>query len=598
MRQLKFKVPGPSIDWTRIKLRLRSLTVLLGGLLRRPKGSTSTKPKPSATATPFTRTFDRVADWAVVKASRGSSDWSTVKKRLSDTKITLDWAALKEAIRPPTVVLSFDEDAVRMVVLRGGRVVDWGMGKLPDESISEEQEAGSRDAAFATSLRSLLEEHSIRRCRVVTELPLYASLLRHLTMPNIPRRFLGEVIISEVVETIPFSKEEVEITWQVHGGDADQKVFAVALRKEAIDNHVRLLEQADVRPSQTYPKAVALALAAGKPDAIVAHITSSQADIVLVRERMPQVVNQLVFPEGGEDSEKQAEAVVSAVEQMAGYYQDYQAFAAVDRSASLPVILAGEVLKEDPLADGIRKALKQREVLHCAPPIEYPEHFPASEYAVNLGLALASQATAKREIFGVKAVHTNLLPERYLPRPLPVIPVVIFTVLLVLGAVAFTVAGRVEAKESEAERLTTGVERVERLYRLSRARAVKSYQDAEGLRNLVETVDSRLVGIQLQLQSLVTLAETVIDTALPPSVSIPGLAPLGDEISISGSAATYGDVLLYVENLRASGLFSSVLVQEVRGPGITGQQDGEESISFQLKLVVASTSDSEGEAEE
>ena len=476
--------------------------------------------------------------------------------------------------------------------------MDWGKGELPDESISEEQEAGSHDAAFATSLRSLMEEHSIRRCRVVTELPLYASLLRHLTMPNIPRRFLGEVITSEVVETIPFSEEEVEITWQLQGGDADQKVFAVALRKEAIDSHVRLLEQAGVRPSQTYPKAVALALAAGKADAIVAHITSSQADIVLVRERMPQVVNQLVFQEGGEDSGKQAEAVVSAVEQMAGYYQDYQAFAAVDRSESLPVVLAGEVSKEGPLADGIRQALQQREVLHCAPPIEYPEHFPASEYAVNLGLALASRATVKRGIFGFKAVYTNLLPERYLPRPLPVIPVAIFTVLLVLGAVVFTAAGRVEDKESEADMLTTRVERVERLYRLSSVRAMKSYKDAEGLRNLVNTVDSRFVGIQHQLQSLITLTETVIDTALPPSVSIPGLAPLGDEISVSGSAATHDDVLLYVENLRASGLFSSVLVQEVRGLGITGQQGGEESISFHVKLVEASTSDSEVKAEE
>ena len=127
---------------------------------------------------------------------------------------------------------------------------------------------------------------------------------------------------------------------------------------------------------------------------------------------------------------------------------------------------------------------------------------------------------------------------------------------------------------------------------------MKSYKDAEGLRNLVNTVDSRFVGIQHQLQSLITLTETVIDTALPPSVSIPGLAPLGDEISVSGSAATHDDVLLYVENLRASGLFSSVLVQEVRGLGITGQQGGEESISFHVKLVEASTSDSEVKAEE
>ena len=551
MRPLKFRIPGPSIDWARLKQRLRPPSVGLGWL-----------------------------------------------------KIALDWKAVKDTILTPTVVLSFEEGAIRIVVIRGGRVVAWGTGKLPDESIepiledqdSEEQDSGSQDAAYVETLRSLLDEHGIRRCRVVSEVPLYASLLRHLKLPNIPRRYLDEVIRSEVVETIPFSKEEVDVTWQIQGDGDDQKVFATALRIEAIDSHVRLLEQAGIHPSATYPKAVALAFAAGKPDAIVVHITSSQADIVLIRERIPQVVNQLALPEEGEDSQKQAEAVVSAVEQMAGYYQDYQAFAATDTGESLPVVLAGEISEEGPLVEGIRQAL-QREVHHCAPPIQLPEHFPTSEYAVNLGLALASRVSSKRRISGDKAASTNLLPERYLPRPLPVVPVAIFAVLLVVGATAFSATDRVTDKESEADRLSTRVERMERLYRASRARAVASYKEAEGFRDLVARVDSRLGDFQHQLQSLVSLTETIVDTALPPNVNIPGLTPLGDDITVSGSALTYDDVLLYVENLRASGLFSRVLVQGVRGTGISGQESGEESVSFQLKLSAVSASDPESQAE-
>ena len=263
----------------------------------------------------------------------------------------------------------------------------------------------------------------------LTDVPLYASLLRHLDLPDTPRRYLQQVAAAEVADTIPFSEDEVDIKWQIRSDGDERRVFAIAVPKDVIDRHVRLMEQAGSRPAATFSKAVALAFAAGTPNTIVVGVASTQAG----SDSVPQVVNRLVFPGGNTSPQARAEAVAGAVEQMAGYYQDYQAFGSADEGESLPVVVTGEVQDQATIAEALQQVL-QRDVIPCAPDLDYPEHFPASEYAVNLGLSLASRATGKEGVVSRKLTSINQLPARHLPRPLPALPIAVFAVLLILGA--------------------------------------------------------------------------------------------------------------------------------------------------------------------
>ena len=513
----------------------------------------------------------------------------------------MNWTKLKDTFRPPTMTLSFEDGLIRMVLFQGRQVVAWKTAYLPQEPSSEESDGISANEMYHAGLRSLLDEHTGRRYRVVTDIPLYASLLRHLELPDIPRRYLTEVIVSEVVDSIPFSEEEVEIKWRLRTGASDQKLFAIAVPRQVIEGHVKLLREAGAQPVATYSKAVALSLAAGTPDAIVVHLTSSQAAIVLVREGMPQVVNQLMLPGVGAHDPQQAEAVASAVEQMAGYYEGYQAFDAVGSSESLPVVLAGQLSDDGPLAQSLRQ-LMQREVLHCAPPLTYPEHFSPSEYMVNLGLALASQPAGKGQTIGQRESSISLLPEQYAPKPLPVVPVAVFAILLVLGAAAINVTTQVLQMESEVQDLSERVERLERLYTLGIKRAEGLHRKGLTKRDQVQELESRRAELRLDLKAQVELLETILDTAVPPSVKVPSVRPKGQKFTVTGTASDADDIPQYVENLRKSELFADVVIDEINGPCFTspcspGEGEDVEPLEFTLNVTMPSEPEEE-EAEE
>ncbi|MCI0439660.1 MAG: hypothetical protein L0177_11090, partial [Chloroflexi bacterium] len=158
-----------------------------------------------------------------------------------------------------TVALTVERGVVRIVVFRGKEAIAWGTAVpdgveeqeqeqeqeqhqgLPGESHAEattnaegstegeeggekpahttHQEVGSLRDSDGPRLRALLKDLPFRRTRFVTELPLYAPLLRFMQIPKIRRRFLQDVIVSELEDTLPFTKGEVDIKWQTRQGE-------------------------------------------------------------------------------------------------------------------------------------------------------------------------------------------------------------------------------------------------------------------------------------------------------------------------------------------------------------------------------------------
>ena len=104
------------------------------------------------------------------------------------------------------------------------------------------------------------------------------------------------MIVSEVLETIPFEREEVDISWQLRQDSEGQEVFAIAVPKGHLDSHVQLVREADLSPSAAYVKGAALTFAVGIQDVIVVHIEQERVATVLVRQCTPRVVHQQEFP--------------------------------------------------------------------------------------------------------------------------------------------------------------------------------------------------------------------------------------------------------------------------------------------------------------
>ncbi|MCH7625668.1 MAG: hypothetical protein IIC83_07065, partial [Chloroflexi bacterium] len=354
----------------------------------------------------------------------------------------------KDYLGRRTTTLTVENGVARIVVFEGNEVVAWGLAN-PDSDLRRLLGVGAQDENYPSRLEGLLEEIQLRRARIVTDLPLYTPLLRSFQLPKFRSKYLDPVILSEVLETIPFDERDVDVAWQYRQNNSGNEVFATAVPKTVVDKHIEVLRGLNVQPSAAYSRGTALAYAVGVPNAIVVHLAPEHSAVVLVRERAPQIIQELGLPEEAAGVERRIEVITHAVEQVGSYYQPLNGRS---EDPLPPVIITGEFSVESGLLAKLRVALSNEVISFVATDIVYPEHFPPQEYAVNIGLALGDRARTKlrNKIKGDRGPTINLLSDRHLPRPWPVWPAASFMTILMLVVLAINFTPLVGNLEVEA----------------------------------------------------------------------------------------------------------------------------------------------------
>jgi hypothetical protein len=505
-----------------------------------------------------------------------------------------------------------ERDVIRLVVFKGRKVVAWRTTEVPQETSPTDLEGPSngnegRDLSTLRSvlsdlgikssgrLRGLLDKVGIRRGRVVMDLSLYTTLMRHLRIPKVRGRYLEPVVISEVLESLPFHKDEVDITWQLEKGEEGQSVFAIALPKQRVDLQVKVVKEAGLIPVAAYSKAAALALSCGVTDGIIVHLGSSETALVLANGGVPQVVHQLEFGSGESTPEQQASTLARAIEQVAGYYQSVDPN---ERGQSLPVILTGQTVEASLVAQSLVKKLR-RQVLPIKPLVSHPSDFPLPEYATNVGLFLADRAVNDRQapesLTGARPL--NLLPERHRPRPIPALQTGVFTLLLLLAIYPMNVIDLVDAKLAEREQLSRqlqSLQKQEQSFNVLLTSHRENNAQLEDANSQIIELEDRLEDLDTDMDILLARLSTITETAPPPGVELSGVAPLGADFSVVGSASSHAEALRYVANLRGNPLFEDARIMRIDGAG-GANPDGSNTVSFQIKVFVPQESQPEGD---
>ena len=143
------------------------------------------------------------------------------------------------------VTVSVEGDLFRVVAFKGRRVVAWGQVEAPelheviehvpegevdaepaDDAERQRDQLGKTDTA---SLEELLRGFPFRGGRHVVDLPFYLPLTRSLPLPSVGGRYMDRVVSTELMESIPFRAEEVDISWQTVTSERGQEVLANAV---------------------------------------------------------------------------------------------------------------------------------------------------------------------------------------------------------------------------------------------------------------------------------------------------------------------------------------------------------------------------------
>lgn len=486
------------------------------------------------------------------------------------------------------LTLDIHNGVARIVLFQGNQVLAWRKTTLSPHAAQDTSEVA--DQLSTEQLRDLLGSLVSNKAKLVTSLPSSLSLLRELRLPKISGKYLKQVVMEELLKTVPFSQAEVDVTWRLHRSRAGIQVWAALAPALAVDRHMRLLRGSGATPKAAYPRPIALAFASGVRRGILLNMNGPTVDLALVQDGFPVLVHQLEIPSVSGERTAWVRATAQAIQEVAASYPSQ---GESEQEEPLPVVLSGEMATRDN-THALQAALGQ-EVQSFPSPFLYPESFPVQEYAANLGLALADQAKAQAAAAALasRRLALDLLPMRHRAKPFPVEYVAVLGVLALIGSLALFLTQDVQAKwqavDTQAAKLQAP-EQQARLHTLANARAAvtqkqldQSVQVYNALKSQVTTLDANMQKVQARLNA-------VAQAGAAQGIAVSSLDGQKDSFLVSGAGISYQAVLDYTTSLRASGLFTDVKVlqmQSAANPQASSATPsaGASAVTFQAKAT-------------
>ena len=311
------------------------------------------------------------------------------------------------------VTLEIDTTALRLMEVRGGRVVKWA-SLILDPTIVEGGVI-SDPSALSTAVKQVMTSSGITGQDVIASVSGLYSVNRIVTVPSLPRgAATQEAALEAAKEAMPLDTDKLYLSWQtIAVGEDAQQVLVLGVPRDMIDSEVQALRAAGINPRLLDFKAIALARAVNKEQALILNIEPSSFDIIIVVNGIPMVMRTIAWQQDDLTVEDKAEHLAVSLELTVGFYNSHHPGTPLNPAA--PFLITGQMSGDLALMEKLQAKVGYP-IEPLAPRLECPAHLPVSQYAVNIGLALKGTAPSKSlEQDGYLPPDINLLPETYRP---------------------------------------------------------------------------------------------------------------------------------------------------------------------------------------
>jgi len=312
------------------------------------------------------------------------------------------------------VTLEIDTTAIRFMETIGGRVVKWASLSL--ETSMFEGGVISDPQALSAAVKQLMDSSGIKARDVIASVSGLYSVSRIVAVSTPPGvAITSEAILEATRDIIPLSIKELHLSWQpvTAAGEGAQRVLVVGVPRDVIDAEMQALRAAGINPHILDLKAIALARAVNKEQALILNIEPSNFDIIIVVNGIPEVMRTMAWQQNGLTVEDKVEHLAMNLELTVDFYNSHHLDAPFDPAT--PFLITGQMSGDLDLMEKLQARVGYP-VESLAPRLECPKHLPVSQYAVNIGLALKGAAPSKSlEQDGYVPPDINLVPETYKP---------------------------------------------------------------------------------------------------------------------------------------------------------------------------------------
>lgn len=479
------------------------------------------------------------------------------------------------------ITLYIDDTSIRLLVAKGKQVQKWA--RLPLESGLVRDGVIFEEDQVAGKIKELFKLEKVPTQKVIAGLSGLNSIYRLVTLPELPEAILAEAVRNEAKRVIPVSLDQVYLSYQsLPGPKGETNIFLAAFPRNTADAFVRTLRQAGVEPYLMDLAPLALCRNVNEPRAIIINAWLTHLDIVIMVDRVPQVIRSLSLPGEATSLSEMMPAIIEEFERTVTFYNSSHLEEPLD--STVPVLVSGD-LGEVPESWQLLAGESSYTVSILPSPMGFPEGFNPSQFMINMGLALKELLSGKGEA-NFSLVNFNAQPEVYRPKARPVAGILIPMAVAIVGigllgySIPLVQNSTAQTTALSAQLASTGP-------------LITQHQQSIGtLKEQITQVEPQIeplavtAGVfEVTFTNLVEVREQVnedlsqIVSLLPQMVDLTNVDYGSNSVTVNGIAPNEDEIFKYARALRGSGRFSAVIISSITEKIITiGEEEEEEEI--------------------
>jgi len=460
------------------------------------------------------------------------------------------------------------DTGINLLVMKGNQIEKWAGSPLEPGLVS--QGLIVDEAQVADQVKRLFEETGAKTNKVTVALSGHDSLYRIITLPELPEAVLPEAVRREAQRTIPTPLEEVYFSYQRLPPQTlgENRVFLATFPRNLVDALMRTLRQAGVKAHVMDLAPLALSRIPNEPRAIIVNARLDHLDVIVLADRLPQVIRRLSLPGEAESLEERLPLIAEEFNRTVSFYNSSHMEHALDNK--VPVFVSGD-LEEVPDMWPSVVGGGAYTVSALPSPVEVPEGFSTNQFMVNIGLALR-ELVKEEEGANFSIVNFNALPEAYVAPSFSMVRVLIPVVTVIgIGLIVFLVI-LIMNNRADIAQLGPEVASAEgKVTQLQRDVSTLNTQIASA-GGAADVLSSTLTSIA-RGRAVILSDLREIDRLAGETVSLGTVSHTGSSISMNGATPDVDRIFLYARALRESEeapndlRFSSVWISKITKSG-------------------------------
>ena len=488
------------------------------------------------------------------------------------------------------VTLFIEDTAIRLLVAKGRRVERWATlplepGLVSDGVILDEAQVASR-------LKELFRLQGVGVRTVTAGLSGFNSIYRLVSLPELPPAILPEAVKQEASRVIPTPIDQVYLSYQsIPAPAGETRVFMAAFPRNTTDALLRTLNKAGLKASTMDLAPLALCRTVDVPQAIVVDVRSASLDIVVMVDRVPQVIRGLSLPSEAKSLSERLPSIAEELNRTIAFYNSSHQEKPLD--STVPIFVSGDLAVEPDIWQSL-VGTSGYSVSALPSPMQSLEGFDPSQFMVNIGLALKKLSLEKEgALFSL--VNFNTMPEAEKPKGIS-LSKILMPVGIVIGAgLVFWMVTLVQNSMAHTETLRSQLLPIESRITEQRQEIVAVMEEIKLIEPQVEPLEATASIFETTFTSLGEERDQVdgdlsrIVGLLPESVNLTDINHSVAQVIVSGIAPDEDGIFEYARNLRSSGRFSMVVISSIdTSIEAEGEEEEEEEItgfSFEFLLI-------------